>query len=197
LSGAYAAYKGKIPDVDLLTSFHYFAFHTPFAGMVKGAHRKLMRENCSLTPAEIEEDFHRRASQSLAFCCQVGNVYSATTYLALCGLIDAAPVQVPQRVGVFSYGSGCSSEFYSGILMPGASEKIRRFGIQKELDNRYLLSMDEYDRLVDISGEWTFGTKDKQMDTAGFEGIYRQKFSGSGLLVFRGVDNYYRQYEWS
>jgi 3-hydroxy-3-methylglutaryl CoA synthase len=37
-------YAKKVPQADFLDSFDYLAFHTPFAGMVKGAHRTMMRK---------------------------------------------------------------------------------------------------------------------------------------------------------
>ncbi len=115
LEGAFQAYTDRVDGVDFQDTFDYLAFHTPFAGMVKGAHRKMIRSLKRLPPAEIEADFQRRVAPSLAHCVQVGNIYSATVYLALCSLIDQADIDRPRRVGLFSYGSGCSSEFYSGI----------------------------------------------------------------------------------
>ncbi|MEJ1355062.1 MAG: hydroxymethylglutaryl-CoA synthase family protein [Candidatus Sedimenticola sp. (ex Thyasira tokunagai)] len=197
LSGAYKAYKEKVQGVDLINSFNFFSFHTPFAGMVKGAHRKLMRENCELNPSEIEDDFLLRVAPSLIYCAQVGNIYSATTYLALCSLIDSASVQSPKRVGVFSYGSGCSSEFYSGILMPGSGQLLRQHRIDQALTSRYELSMEEYEHLLNLNSQCKFGTKNMHVKISDFESIYRKTFEGSGLLTLRSIDNYYRHYDWS
>jgi polyketide biosynthesis 3-hydroxy-3-methylglutaryl-CoA synthase-like enzyme PksG len=43
LEHSYAAYAAKVEGADFKETFDYLAFHTPFPGMVKGAHRMLMR----------------------------------------------------------------------------------------------------------------------------------------------------------
>lgn len=63
-----------VRDVDYVRSFGYLAFHTPFGGMVKGAHRTMMRKMARAKPAEIEEDFTRRVSPGLVYCQRVGNI---------------------------------------------------------------------------------------------------------------------------
>jgi len=196
LVGSYAAYREKVDAVDILSSFQFFAFHTPFAGMVRGAHRKLMRENSRLSAKEIDEDFHRRAAQSLVFCSQVGNVYSATTYLALCSLVERAAVQTTKRVGIFSYGSGCSSEFYSGLLVPGSGETVRRLRVAESIGDRLRLSMEEYDLLLDLHARHKFGVKDLRVETQLYEEIYRRSFRGRGLLKLSAIEDFRRIYEW-
>ena len=55
--------KKKVEGVDYHTTFDYLAFHTPFAGMVKGAHRKIMRSRYpNFTPNQIEDDFTKEYS---------------------------------------------------------------------------------------------------------------------------------------
>ena len=58
-------YRRKIGDVDFQDHFRHLAFHTPFGGMVKGAHRTMMRKFKRLPPAAVEEDFQRRMAASL------------------------------------------------------------------------------------------------------------------------------------
>ena len=73
-----------------MSTFGYLAFHTPFGGMVKGAHRNLMRKIAKARPAAIEEDFQRRMHPGLTYCQRVGNVMGATTMLSLASTIDNA-----------------------------------------------------------------------------------------------------------
>ncbi len=197
LEGAYQAYTERVDGVDFQDTFDYLAFHTPFAGMVKGAHRKMMRAFKRLSPAEIEADFQRRVGPSLAHCVQVGNVYSATVYLALCSLIDQAAIDQPRRVGLFSYGSGCSSEFYSGIVSPASKDKLSRMQIDQKLADRYKLSMAEYDPLLDLNMEWLFGIQDMVVDVEPYAAIYERQLQGQGLLVLKKIENFHRVYEWS
>lgn len=197
LENSFKAYSERVEGVDFVETFDYLAFHTPFAGMVKGAHRKLMREIVRATPARIDEDFRRRVVPSLRYCVQVGNVYSATAYLALCGLIDAAEIDDVKRVGIFSYGSGCSSEFYSGLLTPESKRQLAKMKIQEQLSRRYELSMEEYDQILDLDMEWMFGVRDKVVDIAPFAHIYDHYFAGRGLLVLKQVSDYHREYVFS
>lgn len=198
LAGAFQAYTDRVEGADFKETFDYLAFHTPFAGMVKGAHRKMMRANGKrLAADEIECDFQRRMGPSLTHCVQVGNVYSATVYLALCGLIDQAAIDQPRRVGLFSYGSGCSSEFYSGVITPTAKEKVRQMRIGEKLARRHQLSMAEYDPLINLNVEAIFGVRDQVMDVEPYAAIYEKQFQGQGLLVLKAVENFHRVYGWS
>lgn len=194
---SFQAYTDRVGDVDYQTTFDYLAFHTPFAGMVKGAHRKMMRQLKNATPEQIEEDFKRRVAPSLLHCVKVGNVYSATLYLALCGVIDSANLSSPKRVGLFSYGSGCSSEFYSGIITQRSKEKLKRLKIGEAIANRYPLTMEEYDKLLDLSTAVPFGTKDFKVDVSTFKNIYDKQFAGRKLLALKNIDGYHREYYWS
>jgi polyketide biosynthesis 3-hydroxy-3-methylglutaryl-CoA synthase-like enzyme PksG len=116
IENAFKCYQDRVPGADFQSSFDYLAFHTPFGGMVKGAHRTMMRKLKRLPPPEIEADFQKRMLPALKYCQEVGNVYSATVFLAVCGLIDAADFSTgDKKIGLFSYGSGCCSEFYSGV----------------------------------------------------------------------------------
>jgi polyketide biosynthesis 3-hydroxy-3-methylglutaryl-CoA synthase-like enzyme PksG len=191
LDKSYRAYAEKVAGVDFRETFDYLVFHTPFAGMVKGAHRKMMRQLAKVSPEQIEEDFQRRVEPSLAYCTQVGNVYSASLYFALCGLIDHAPLEGGKRVGLFSYGSGCSSEFYSGLLTSHSRSRLAGMKIGEKLKQRYALTMEEYDKLLDLNLEWMFGIKDKEMDISAFAKIYEHS------LESKGIKHYHREYDWS
>lgn len=198
LENSYKAYEAKVEGVDFLNTFDYFVFHTPFAGMVKGAYRRMMRQFVSrFSIDQVEADFEKRVRPSLGYCVEVGNVYSATVYLALCGLIDHAELNGVKRLGLFSYGSGCSSEFYSGLVTPLSKSILGTMKIKEVLANRYELTMDEYDNLLDLNLEWMFGIKDKEVNISDFSKIYNHFFDGHGLLVLKKVQNFHRKYAWS
>jgi polyketide biosynthesis 3-hydroxy-3-methylglutaryl-CoA synthase-like enzyme PksG len=194
---SYKNYTEKVEGINFLETFDYLAFHTPFAGMVKGAHRKLLRSISQLTPEQIEADFRERIGPSLTYCVQIGNVYSATLYIALCGLIDHADLNGYKRVGLFSYGSGCSSEFYSGLISARSRQVLAEMKIQEQLDRRYPLNMEEYDKILDQNMEWLFGIKDKEVDISPYAAIYEHFLAGRGLLVLKRVKDFHREYDWS
>lgn len=198
LDESYKAYVNRVEGVDFATTFDFLAFHTPFAGMVKGAHRKMMRQLVKqVTLDDIESDFKRRLLPSFRYCVQTGNAYSAAVYLALCGLINGTTISQAKRVGIFSYGSGCSSEFYSGIITPASKTKLMRMGIDENIASRYSLSMEEYDALLDLAKEGSFGVKDFVYNTRPYGLIYDKQFDGKGLLVLKKVISYHREYDWS
>lgn len=197
LENSFLAYADKVDGTDFKSTFDYLVFHTPFAGMVKGGHRKLMRQLLKSKPDEIEIDFKNRVMPSLRYSMQVGNVYSASAYLALCSLIDHSDHDDFKRVGIFSYGSGCSSEFYSGVLSPTAKKRLGKMEIGKRLKGRYSLEMREYDQLLNMNKEWLFGIKDKATDLTKYSQIFENNMEGRGLLMLLEIKNYHRKYKWS
>jgi polyketide biosynthesis 3-hydroxy-3-methylglutaryl-CoA synthase-like enzyme PksG len=197
LEHSYHAYAEVTEGVDIQDTFDYLAFHTPFAGMVKGAHRMLMRKLKRLPPGDADLDFQRRVAPSLHYCVQVGNVYSATLYLALCGLVDQGDFRRPKRVGLYSYGSGCSAELFSGVVTARAQEKLGALGIEEALTRRHALTVPEYEAVLHACSEWGFGVKDKTVDLAPYAHIYARQFEGQGLLVLKRVNGYHREYDWS
>ncbi|SYX85251.1 hydroxymethylglutaryl-CoA synthase family protein [Paenibacillus alvei] len=190
-------YEAKVEKVDFMTTFDSLAFHTPFGGMVKGAHRKLMRELYRATSEEIECDFQTRVMPSLTYCSKVGNVYSASLYLSLCGLIEYTAIHEEKRIGLFSYGSGCSSEFFSGLVGPGSKQKLMEMNIEQLLSKRHKLSIDEYERLLLLNKEIPFGTRNHRVAFDDFNTIYSHFYRGSGFLILYEINEYHREYRWS
>lgn len=197
LEQCYLTYRQRVDGADLRRTFDYLVFHTPFAGMVKGAHRMLLRKFEQLSPAAIEEDFETRVLPSLAFCMRIGNIYSAALYLALCALIERAEFATERRVGLFSYGSGCASEFYSGVVSPRAKAMLTSFRVAERVAERYALTMEEYETLASLASGSRGGVRSLRVDTAPYRRIYQEKVAGQGLLVLRAIDEFHREYEWS
>ncbi|WP_166923274.1 hydroxymethylglutaryl-CoA synthase family protein [Flavobacterium poyangense] len=192
---SFKEYQKRVDDVDYQDSFQYLVFHTPFGGMVKGAHRSNMRKFKKAKPEEIESDFQDRVAPSLEYCQRVGNIMGATTYLALVSMIEKGNFETPKRVGIFSYGSGCCSEFFSGVIHPGSQEIISNLAINEHLDQRVVLSMEEYESTFTVNSEIKFGTRDFKIDTT----LYPEPFSkvkGKEKLIFSEIKNYHRIYEW-
>jgi polyketide biosynthesis 3-hydroxy-3-methylglutaryl-CoA synthase-like enzyme PksG len=127
----------------------------------------------------------------------VGNIYSATVYLALCGLLDAADLSVPRRLGLFSYGSGCCGEFFSGVAGPEARARLGALRKAEHLAQRVPLTLPQYEQLIDAGLEWVFGVKDKEVDLTPYRDLYDRALAGRGLLVLRRIRGYHREYEWS
>jgi len=192
---SFLEYQRRVGDVRYRDSFQFLTFHTPFGGMVKGAHRTMMRKMAQAKPAEIEEDFQRRVVPGMNYCQRVGNIMGGTVFMSLASTIDNGQFQSPRRVGCFSYGSGCCSEFYSGVVTPDGQARQRRFAIGRNLDERYRLSMDEYHAILLASGAVKFGTRNVQLD-ANFIAAARESTRGKGRLFLREIKQFHREYEW-
>ncbi|MGA3089273.1 MAG: hydroxymethylglutaryl-CoA synthase [Terriglobales bacterium] len=162
---SFLEYQKRVPGADFARSFGYLAMHTPFGGMVKGAHRDMMRKMAKANPKEIEADFERRVSPGLTYCQRVGNIMGATTMLSLLSAVDHGDFHTPQRIGCFSYGSGCCSEFFSGTVTRDGQERVRALRIKDQLDKRYELSMEEYESLLVGNNAVKFGTRNVVLDT--------------------------------
>jgi polyketide biosynthesis 3-hydroxy-3-methylglutaryl-CoA synthase-like enzyme PksG len=197
LEHSFAAYCAKVEGASYLDAFDYLAFHTPFAGMVKGAHQRMMRKLAQATPAAAESDFARRVAPSLRYCVQIGNVYSATLYVALCGLIEEARPTASARVGLFSYGSGCASEFFSGVIASGAAAKLAPLRIADKLAQRRALSMSEYERLLQLNRALPFGVQHAELTLDGYADLYQRTVAGRGLLALKSIRDYHRVYAWT
>jgi polyketide biosynthesis 3-hydroxy-3-methylglutaryl-CoA synthase-like enzyme PksG len=188
-------YISRVEDADLYNSFSYLCFHTPFGGMVKGAHRHLMRKLCKFQPKEIESDFEQRVLPSLLFGQRVGNTAGASLFLALAGTIEAGDFTQPKRLGMFSYGSGCCSEFFSGVVTEQSQFRLRAMGIQDALDQRYRLSIPEYELLLQGNDVVRFGTRDVKLDQHVIQSAWPY-FTTGNRLVLDSIEGYHRKYLW-
>ncbi len=193
---AFADYARKVEGADILTTFDYLAFHTPFGGMVKGAHRHLMRKYKKMTPDAIADDFAKRVSGSLSYGSRVGNTAGASVLLSLAGTIATAELSEPRRIGLFSYGSGCCSEFYSGVITPESRAALGPQGIEDGLAQRCKLSMSQYESLLRGHAAARFGTRDALVDQS-FRDIKGAPVPGRApRLALREINAYHRLYDW-
>lgn len=194
---AFNEYAARVEGAEFGSSFDYLAFHTPFAGMVKGAHRTMMRKTSKgqTRAPDIEADFVRRVTPGLKHCQRVGNIMGGTVFLALASTIDHGDFDSPRRVGMFSYGSGCCSEFYSGVVTPAGQQELRKRAIGSQLQARYQLNIDEYESLLRGSSAIRFGTRNVVLDQ-GFLASARASMP-RGRLILREIRDFHRLYEWT
>jgi polyketide biosynthesis 3-hydroxy-3-methylglutaryl-CoA synthase-like enzyme PksG len=196
LSQSFADYRSRVEGADFADTFDFLALHTPFAGLVKAAHRKMMRELKEASPAQVEADFLKRVQPSLGFPRVVGNLCSASVYLALASILENAVIEGPRRVGLFSYGSGCSSEFFSGVVDQRSVASARAMGIGAQLEARYALGFGDYERLLEDNLRCLVPSKDRTIDARLSESILARVKQRRQLLVLRRIENYHRKYAW-
>ncbi|MCU0659834.1 MAG: hydroxymethylglutaryl-CoA synthase [Polyangiaceae bacterium] len=140
------------------------AYHVPFCKMARKAHAQVRRVDLEDRPggrlpeAEIDalarsDDSHGdQVAPSLWLNARVGNAYTASLYLALAGLLhrDAAPL-AGRRIGLFSYGSGCSSEFFSGTVGSEAAARIAAADLEGLLASRQRIGPGEYEEVLALT----------------------------------------------
>ena len=126
--------------------------------MAKKAHARLRRCDLDDVLGAFDEgreeregagSFERQVAPSLTVCARVGNVYTGSLYLGLAGMLrEGPPALAGKRIGLFSYGSGCASEFFSGVVGKGAAERIQRARLDEVIGARERVTVDEYERLM-------------------------------------------------
>lgn len=192
---AYLEYERRVNGVNYRDTFQYLTFHTPFGGMVKGAHRSMMRKMVQAKPAEVEVDFTNRVQPGMNYCQRVANIMGGTVFMSLASTIDHGRFDTPKRIGCFSYGSGCCSEFYSGVATAQSQEVQARFQIGRQLDERYQLSMPEYDDLLSGNGSVKFGTRNVTSDFGLVPGVV-ESCRGKQRLFLEKINEFHREYKW-
>jgi hydroxymethylglutaryl-CoA synthase len=136
-------------------------YHVPFCKMARKAHVRVRRcdledagapWDASLEELRAETRFREQVEPSLGLCARVGNVYTGSLYLGLAGLLHARGAELARRrIGLFSYGSGCTSEFFSGVVGPRAHERIAAARLDELLAARERITIDEYHRIMALA----------------------------------------------
>ncbi|WP_069773620.1 hydroxymethylglutaryl-CoA synthase family protein [Streptomyces sp. LUP30] len=195
-SRSFADYRSRVEGADFATTFDLLALHTPFSGMVRAAHRRLMRELYRSPADAVAEDFERRVAPSLVHPGQTGNLFSGSLYLALASALDHAELDGPARVGLFSYGSGCSSEFFSGVVGPESAAAVAEARIGARLRARADLDFAEYTALLAENAACLRPASHRDVDPVRYDALLSRAVDRPELLALTGVRDHHRQYAW-
>jgi len=122
----------------------HFLYHIPFPRLAEKAHQKLSM-TCNLKKPSAEET-SALLSTGLTYAKKIGNCYTGSLYLGLISLLENHPEDLKnQRIGFYSYGSGCVAEFFSGLIQPGYEQVLFKKYHQDLLNSRQLLSIAQYE----------------------------------------------------
>ena len=131
--------------------FDYCCFHTPFTNMAMKAHQTLRKMEAS-DGEDCEDTFEKQVAPSLHYNRITGNTYSASLYECLACLLDKAPESLDNRkIGFFSYGSGCTAEFFSGTITPGYQKHLLTAQHQHLLEDRTPLTVRQYEDVFQLA----------------------------------------------
>jgi len=188
LAGAFLQYRALErpalgPQEALSDRLARLLYHTPFPKMASKAHRRLIELDWRAAGRRDADDdsiaasFRTLAAPGIEAVSHIGNTYTASLYFCLAGILEReARALAGRRIGLFSYGSGCCAEFFTGT-MPSGVESVADAGLRDLLSSRTMIDMAEYERLMtssELGGE--------------------PPSSFTGEFVFHGVRNDRREY---
>jgi hydroxymethylglutaryl-CoA synthase len=163
-----------------LSDFDRFCYHIPFTKMAEKAHQKLCRK---LKVLIDQEQMLNLLEGSLRYSRITGNCYAGSMYVGLASLLDTTAEDLAgQRVGFYSYGSGCVGEFFSGVVQPGYRKFLYADAHQNMLENRSELTYQQYEDIFNYA-----------VPTDGGEYIFPQYRTGP--FRFSGISQHKREYE--
>ena len=195
-----SAVPAYIESVGERIDYDYFkknVYHVPFGGMTLRASRRALTHFGDYTRAEAQALWESKTKPSLAFVRRMGGTYASSTFAALLGLIHSSKdLRSGDRIGMFSYGSGCCSEMYSGLLGPAFAEVAAEAGLATLLDERQRITVRDYEE-CERERVCYIDAGDFETSIDGLGGWYARRYGGRRLLTYRGAKDYYRRYEWS
>ncbi len=124
-----------------------FCYHMPFTRMAEKAHAHLAKfaGHADLPAEELAEQI----VDGMRYNRQAGNMYTASLYVGLASLLEHQPDLAGQRLGLFSYGSGCMGIFFSGVPQAGYPAVLKTARHRQMLAQRRALSYAEYQDLFE------------------------------------------------
>lgn len=125
------------------TDYAAITFHLPYTKMGRKALRAIFPE----MPESEQQRLEARYDEAVVYSRRVGNLYTGSLYLGLISLLDNGNLGAGDRIGLFSYGSGAVSEFFSMTLMNGFKSHLTSEKNQALLSERKQLSIDEYEKM--------------------------------------------------
>lgn len=132
----------------LVYDFDYLLYHVPFPQMARKAHAHLLGHLGMKDEEAVLADYHRRVKLSLWANRRVGNVYSASLYLALAGLWEReSHAWSKKTMALFSYGSGSCSEYFAAV----GGTRSPAYQLKALLDQRVEVDVSTYEALSDRS----------------------------------------------
>ncbi|MBO9475472.1 hydroxymethylglutaryl-CoA synthase [Shimia sp. R10_1] len=118
--------------------FSRFCYHLPFSRMGEKAHRHLAKS----AKADLDMSL---ALPGMEYNRVVGNSYTASIYLALISTLENAEEDLSGKsIGLFSYGSGATGEFFDATVVEGYQAHLFKQLHQTILEERMAVSYEDY-----------------------------------------------------
>lgn len=119
-----------------------FCYHVPVPRLAEKGHQRLARqEGIKLS----NEETTLQMQAALHYSRQTGNCYTASLYISLASWLNHYHKDSAyQRVGLYSYGSGCTAEYFSGIVQPKYQNFLDSAYYENLLNQRTAIAYSEY-----------------------------------------------------
>ncbi len=139
-----------------LSDFSAFCFHLPYSKMGRKALLPVLENESE----ELATKLLKNYDLSTDYTKNIGNIYTGSLYLSLMSLLDHSDNTLKENdlIGFFSYGSGAVGEIFSGRLVPGYENFLMKEEHIAMLDERYDLSIEEYEAIFNKELPKTDGT---------------------------------------
>jgi hydroxymethylglutaryl-CoA synthase len=143
------SYRDVLKKVAPEKAFEYICFHQPFATMADKANETLA---FPIQPTALQ------LVKQLGSV--IGNIYNGSLFLSLISLFMYSKTTLkPQNIGMFSYGSGATGEFFELGLMSTYHEGISLTRLHEHVANRVALTFEQYEHFMKV-----FSEKEKQLE---------------------------------
>jgi hydroxymethylglutaryl-CoA synthase len=192
VAGAYRAWRQRATARELLREGPTYrseqlariVYHVPFCKMARKAHAHVRKceladmGGIALDAAALAREealgvasFESQVAPSLMLASRIGNTYTSSLYLGIASLLHAQGAELAgKRIGLFSYGSGCSSEFFSGVVGSRAAAVIAAARLDELLAARTRIDVAEYEHIMALPRE-TDDATDAAPGTFRFAGV--------------------------
>lgn len=160
----------------------HFCYHMPVPKLAERAHIRLAKSNGY--KYANDEDFQKQMGISLSYCREIGNCYTASLYTGIAALLDLSADDLSdRRIGLYSYGSGCSAEYFSVVVQNGYQEQLFKNEHAVMLTGRQALDYDTYLNFYNF-------------ELSNQDGIYETPIlSTKASFRFVGVEEHKRRYD--
>ena len=197
LDGTYEHFSKRNPHLDYVKDFKRHIYHVPFGEISHTGHRAVMKsQETRYRKADIERSFAETVEPGLVYTRQFAGLYGNSTFVELLGHIDSGGLEPGDRVSAFAYGSGSQGEMYSMRIGEGAKEWVASTQMQKRLDARFPLTVEQYEAFErERTSYIDKATYIPNRDVA--PGLWERQYEGKSLLVLKGLEGYFRKYGWS
>lgn len=163
------------------SKYSQFCYHTPVAKLAEKAHKLLCKLNTKIIS---DEEATEKLSTSLQYSRIIGNTYTGSLYVALTSLLDNTKEDLTgQRVGLFSYGSGCVAEYFSGVFVKNYQQHLLTEQHQAMIKDRKSLNYEQYAKAY----------SDYHLPTDGSSLVLPKQ--QTGMFRLAGIENHKRIYQ--